>query len=120
MRDHVCLCEFAGGTKAIAQLVEKSKIEIYLFVAGTIKRSGGSSGLPAWRIRLVAKQNELRVTVIGNQFIPVGLRVVEHERNKLHFLGFRSVARGIHWSADARRCRAGGTGVEERRDQIPL
>src|ERR1700722_4664253 len=99
--DHVGLREFAGGAEAIAELVKKEKIEIDLFVARAIDRAGGRSGLAAGRVCLVAKQNQLGVTVIGDQLVPVGLRVVKDERNELDFAGLGRFASGISRSAHA-------------------
>ena len=60
VRDHIRLREFAGRAKAVAKFVEKSEIEIHLFVAGTVKRPGRRSRFAARRSNFIPEENQLR------------------------------------------------------------
>src|SRR5438046_1757837 len=89
MRQNVRLRKFTGSAEAIPQLVEKSEIDIDLFVARAVERSCSRFGCSAAGVRYVTKEHQLGVPVgvsrLGQQLLPCLLGIIENEGDKLDF-----------------------------------
>jgi hypothetical protein len=114
--DHVGLREFAGCAELIFEFGEEAEVEINLFVAGTVKGAGGSLGEAAGGINATAIKNQFCVTIVGDDFRPSALHIVENERDELDFTLFRGALLGTGGRALG-GFRSGGT-AEERRKQV--
>ena len=73
-------------------------------------------GEAAGGINATAIKNQFCVTIVGDDFGPGGLDIVENERDELDFALFRGALLGSGWRA-LRGFRSGGT-AEERRKQV--
>jgi hypothetical protein len=89
VRQHVGLREFAGRAELPLQLVIEAQIDVDLFVQRTVEGSGSGLRHAAGRGRRIAEQHELGSAVgdaglLGEDFLPRFLRIVEHKRDELH------------------------------------
>src|ERR1700735_157243 len=122
VRDYVGLREFSRSAEAIFQLVEEGQVEINLFIARAVKRPGGSLGEATRGIDVVPEENHFCVAVLRKDLRPGILRIVENERNELHFFLFGGIARRVGWTGNGPRASIANSRatVQERRDQVAL
>ncbi len=114
--DYVGLREFAGSAEMIFQFREETEVEVNLFVAGTVERAGGGLREAAGGIDAAAIEHQFCVTIIGDDFGPGVLHVVENEGDELDFVLFGGALLGCGGRA-LRRLRGGGT-AQKRREQV--
>src|SRR4051794_14603343 len=82
----VGLRKVAAGSKPAAKLIVKAKIDVCLFILGTIERSHCGSRYTASRVDGIAEQDEVRVRVLSSALlkhtVPGLLYVVKDEGDK--------------------------------------
>jgi hypothetical protein len=111
--------EISVGVETLIQFIEEREIEINLFVAGAVERPARGLRATARGLDRIPEKHELRVAIAVDHFVPVVLRVVEHEGDELNFFLLGCVARRIG-SAGRAAAGANGAGVEQRRNQVAL
>src|ERR1700730_5023852 len=110
VRQNVSLRKLPRRSEAAIQLIEKTEVDVNLFVLRTIKRTGRGLCSAASGLRVVAEKHELRVPIrfprlLGQELRPRFLRVIERERNEFHERSLGRIASRIRLPD----CR--GTGV---------
>src|ERR1035441_1434418 len=88
MREHIGFGKLSRHSEALLQFIVEAQIDVNLLVTGTVKRSAGGLRHATSGIDAVAEQHQLGVPVshaLGAEDLgPSLLRVVKHERDKLH------------------------------------
>ena len=95
---------------------EEAEVEVNLFVAGTVKGAGGGLRQAAGGIDAAAIEDQFCVAIVGKDFGPGVLDVVENEGNELDFALFGGALLGSG-GRTLGGFRGGGT-AEERRKQV--
>src|SRR5882757_1132006 len=88
MRHHIRLRELAGATAKPRQLIPEAQVDVHLLVGWTVKRSRRRLSRPASRLRIAAKEDQLRMAIVPARLLwqnrrPLLLHIVEHKRDKL-------------------------------------
>src|SRR5580698_4597700 len=100
MRQHISLRKLPRRSKAPAQFIKKSEIDINFLILRAVKRSRRRSCVAATRERGIAKQHQLSVMILRPSLRrqkrrPGGLHIIQHKGNKLNGRLLRSILRRI-------------------------
>src|SRR5438045_2222563 len=111
MGDNVSLSKFTGSPEASPKLVEKTKVQVNLFVLRTIKRSDCIARQATCRRVGVSEQYQSGVAVWNVRDarqvpVPSSLDIVENKRDELHLWLFTFIELPVGCGSDRTRRRA--------------